>query len=106
MGGDPSVTIDGRRRSISDAIAEANLSEHASSGLEDRLEALRQTLGDAAHTFNNLFAITLGRAEMLLEGGADDLLKRECVESIRRAAIQGRDLVHQLRQATRPSADR
>jgi signal transduction histidine kinase len=69
---------------------------------DEALEAIRRTVAEAAHTFNNLFAITLGRAEMLLDddSAADPAVRRECVESIRRAAVEGRELVRRLRLAT------
>jgi signal transduction histidine kinase len=65
---------------------------------DDVVETLRKTVSDAAHSLNNLFAITLGRAEMLLDDDGSDLeLRRECLESIRRAAAEGRELVQRLR---------
>jgi len=73
--------------------------------VDDTLQTLRKTVADAAHSFNNLFAITLGRAEMLLDDtGADPALRRECLESIRRAAVEGRELVQQLRLAAQSRA--
>jgi hypothetical protein len=68
---------------------------------DDVLEMFRTTVSEIAHSFNNLFAITLGRVEMLLDdSSADPALRSECLESIRRAAVEGRELVQRLRMAT------
>lgn len=70
-----------------------------------RLSEVAQTAAEVIHTFNNLFAITLLRSEMLLdvEDEQNSERRRECLGSIRRAALEGREAVRRLRQA-RPSA--
>jgi GAF domain-containing protein len=68
-----------------------------------RLVESARGLTGAVHGFNNLFAITLLRAEMLLEQETDRSSRRESLEAIRRVALEGRDLVRQARPGVAPA---
>ncbi len=66
----------------------------------ERLSAFREIAGGVAHDFNNMLAVVLGRAEMLLRGVSDPEVKRG-LEIIRRAAMDGALTVRQLQEFTR-----
>ena len=66
----------------------------------ERLSALREMAGGVAHDFNNMLAVVLGRAEMLLRRVNDPEVKRG-LEIIRRAAMDGALTVRQLQEFTR-----
>jgi hypothetical protein len=70
-----------------------------------RLAETARSMAAAVHGFNNLFAITLLRAEMLLElePETDGSGRRESLDAIRRVALEGRELVRQARPA-RPAS--
>lgn len=56
-----------------------------------------------AHEFGNLLAVIVGHAEALEfdEDGADPERRREGLEAIRRAALEGKDLVHRFQRFMR-----
>jgi GAF domain-containing protein/CheY-like chemotaxis protein len=66
----------------------------------ERLSALREMAGGVAHDFNNMLAVVLGRAEMLLRRVNDPEVTRG-LEIIRRAAMDGALTVRQLQEFTR-----
>lgn len=63
----------------------------------ERLRALGKMASGAAHDVNNLLAIILGHADVLL---IDGTTRREALEAIRRAALDGRDAVRRLQHFT------
>ena len=64
----------------------------------ERLRTLREVSASVAHKFNNLLAVTLGQAELLQR---DLSSSAEGLETIRRAALEGRDMVRRLQHFTR-----
>jgi signal transduction histidine kinase/CheY-like chemotaxis protein len=56
-----------------------------------------------AHEFGNLLAVIVGHAEALVydEEGGDPERRREGLEAIRRAALEGKDLVHRFQRFMR-----
>ena len=63
----------------------------------ERVGALRELAGGVAHTFNNILAIILGRAEMLLLRVSDPELVRG-LEIISRATTNGASLIRQIQE--------
>ena len=63
----------------------------------ERLRALGKMASGAAHDLNNLLAIVLGHADLLLIEGTT---RREALEAIRRAALDGREAVRRLQHFT------
>ena len=69
-----------------------------------KMEAVGTLAGGIAHEFNNLLAIILGNAELLMDVPfAEDM---ELVDSIYTASMRGRKLVRQLLSFTRKSDDK
>ena len=63
----------------------------------ERVRALGEITAGVAHEFNNLLAVTLGQAEMLL---LDEPSNREGLAVIRQAALDGRETVRRLQHFT------
>ena len=58
----------------------------------------REPAAQAMHELSNLLAVTLARAEELLDEGADAESRREAVESIRRSVLRARDALGRLQR--------
>jgi GAF domain-containing protein len=65
----------------------------------ERLSALRNLAGGVAHSFNNLLAVVLGRADLLLRHVRDPEVVRG-LEVISRAATDGAGMVRQIQEFT------
>jgi signal transduction histidine kinase/CheY-like chemotaxis protein len=63
----------------------------------ERVRALGEVAAGVAHEFNNLLAVTLGQAELLL---LDERPPREGLAVIRQAALDGRETVRRLQHFT------
>lgn len=66
----------------------------------ETLRAIGQLASGMAHHLNNLFAVILGRAEMLL-GSAEGAGARRSLEVIRRAAQDGADVARRVQRFSR-----
>lgn len=64
----------------------------------------REPAAQAMHELSNLLAITLARAEELLDEGADAESRREAVESIRRSVLRARDALGRLQRVVATAA--
>jgi len=64
----------------------------------ERLRTLGEVAENVTHKFNNVLAVTLGQAELLL---LDASSPREGLQAIRRAALQGRETVRRLQYFTK-----
>jgi signal transduction protein with GAF and PtsI domain len=71
-----------------------------------RVADLNRRNRELAHKFNNLFAVALGRVELLLDDEGDLKNRRESLESIRRAALEGRELARGLTASARQQSAR
>jgi len=69
----------------------------------ERLRTLGEVSASVAHKFNNLLAVTLGQAELLQ---VDASAPQEGLETIRRAALEGRETVRRLQHFTKSGAYR
>jgi CheY-like chemotaxis protein len=63
----------------------------------ERLKALGKMASGAAHDLNNLLAIILGHADLLLLDGGKE---RDALAAIRKAALNGREALRRLQQFT------
>jgi signal transduction histidine kinase/CheY-like chemotaxis protein len=102
--GDLTVSVEARSRDEMGQVAQATrqmverLRKVVSQTVQhERLRALGEVAAGVAHEFNNLLAVTLGQAELLL---VDDSARREGLEAIRRAALDGRETVRRLQHFT------
>ena len=75
----------------------------AQMGQHERLRTLGEVSASVAHKFNNLLAVTLGQAELLQ---VDASAPQEGLETIRRAALEGRETVRRLQHFTKSGAYR
>jgi signal transduction histidine kinase len=66
----------------------------------ETLRAIGQLAAGMAHHLNNLFAVILGRSELLL-GKAEDASTRRSLEIIRRAAEDGADVARRVQRFSR-----
>jgi len=66
--------------------------------LHERLRTLGEVAESVTHKFNNVLAVALGQAELLL---LDASSPREGLQAIRRAALQGRETVRRLQYFTK-----
>ena len=66
----------------------------------ERLSALGEMAAGVAHVFNNLLAVVVGRAEILLAKGQDPSVARD-IEIIRTAAWDGANTVRRIQEFTR-----
>jgi len=64
----------------------------------------REPAAQAMHELSNLLAVTLARAEELLDEGADAESRREAVESIRRSVLRARDALGRLQRVVGTAA--
>jgi CheY-like chemotaxis protein len=64
----------------------------------------REPAAQAMHELSNLLAVTLARAEELLDEGADAESRREAVESIRRSVLRAREALGRLQRAVGTAA--
>jgi signal transduction histidine kinase len=72
----------------------------------ETLRAIGQLASGMAHHLNNLFAVILGRSELLL-GGTEEAPARRSLEIIRRAAEDGADVARRVQRFSRlhPSSE-
>lgn len=64
-----------------------------------------ESLLDTTHALKNLLAIALAQAEYLLFGGEEDPeTRREALESIRKVALESRELIRQLERRAQTRA--
>lgn len=64
-----------------------------------------ESLLDTTHALKNLLAIALAQAEYLLSGGEEDPeTRREALESIRKVALESRELIRQLERRAQTRA--
>ncbi len=71
----------------------------------ERLRALGELAGGVAHNFNNLLAVILGRADLLLKRTGDGNLRRG-LEAIHQAARDGAQMVRRVQEYTGTRATR
>ena len=71
----------------------------------EKLRTVGTLAGGLAHDFNNLLTPILGYTDLLLTAFPAGSAQREDVETIRRAARRGRDLVAQLLAFSRPTVE-
>ncbi|MBI2203350.1 MAG: GAF domain-containing protein [Candidatus Rokubacteria bacterium] len=71
----------------------------------ERLRALGEMAAGVAHDFNNMLAVILGRAELLL-ARATDAYFRHGLDAIRKAAQDGADTVRRIQEFTRTRTTR
>ena len=64
----------------------------------------REPAAQAMHELTNLLAVTLARAEELLDDGADAETRAEAIESIRRSVLRARDTLGRLQRLVGPTA--
>ncbi|HEV8143420.1 MAG TPA: GAF domain-containing protein [Methylomirabilota bacterium] len=65
----------------------------------ERLRALGEMAAGVAHDFNNMLAVILGRADLLLRRSGDPTMRRE-LEDVRRAAANGAATVRRIQNFT------
>jgi len=66
----------------------------------ERLKALAEMAGGLAHSFNNLLAVILGRAELLLNDAPDPRLERH-LTTIQKTAVEAAEAVRRMQELTR-----
>jgi GAF domain-containing protein len=66
----------------------------------ERLRALGELAGGVAHDFNNILAVVLGRAQLLLKGAADPEVRRHA-EVIEQMALDGARTVRRIQEFAR-----
>ena len=71
---------------------------------ESQLESVAELVARVRHDINNPLTGVLGQAQLLLREDLNDKARKR-VETIESLAIRLRDIVGQLRQVQRPSAD-
>jgi len=98
------------------AIANARLYDEARRAYRDltetqaqlvqsaKLNALGELAGGVAHDFNNILAAILGRAQILLQQTMDED-RRQQIEVIERAALDGAQVVRRVQEFTRVRQD-
>ena len=64
----------------------------------------REPAAQAMHELTNLLAVTLARAEELLDDNADAESRQEAVESIRRSVLRARDVLGRLQRIVATAA--
>lgn len=65
----------------------------------ERLRALGEMAAGVAHNFNNVLSVILARAELLLRG-ATEPAQRAALEAVRRAALDGAQIVRRIQEFT------